>query len=92
MLNYGIIFFIIKYLVCLGLFYYIIKTKRTELVFKSVGITFIAFSIIVIINLLLSIFDFIESHAPFYEINFIDFISVVLIINLFLHKMKAREI
>ncbi len=89
MLNYGIIFFFFKYLVCLGLFYYIIKTKQTELLFKAIGITFIAFSIIVIINFLLSIFKYIESNIPFYEINFVDFISIVLIINLFLYKRKA---
>jgi hypothetical protein len=88
MLNYGIIFFFIKYFICLGLFYYTIKTKRTELLFKAIGLTFIAFSIIVIINFLLATLKYVESNVPFYEINFIDFISIVLILNLFLYKRK----
>lgn len=92
MLNYETILFFIKYLICLGLFYYLIKTKRAELLFKAFGVTFIAFSLIVIINFLLSTFNSIESKAPFYEINFIDFISIVLILNLFLHKRKASVI
>jgi hypothetical protein len=90
MLNYGIIIFIIKYLVCLGLFYYTIKTKRTEFLYKAIGITFIAISLMIIVNFLLLTFNYIKSEVPFYYSNFIDFVSIVLIVNMFLYKKKAK--
>jgi hypothetical protein len=90
MSNYGIILFLVKYIVCLVLLYYTNKTKRTELLFKAVVITFITFSIMIIANLLLAIFKGVESSHPFYEINGIDFISIVLIINLFLKKGSRK--
>jgi hypothetical protein len=90
MLNYGIIIFIIKYLVCLGLFYYTIKTKRTEFLYKAIGITFIAISLMIIVNFWLLTFNYIKSEVPFYYSNFIDFVSIVLIVNMFLYKKKAK--
>ena len=89
MSNYGIILFLVKYLVCLALLYYTNRTKSTELLFNAVVKTFIFFSIIIIANLLLSIFKGSEGNVPFYDINGIDFILIVLIINLLLKKRNS---
>lgn len=86
MLNYETILFIIKYLAVLVLFIYTIKTKRTEMLYKAVVITFIAFSLMIIVNLLFSIFKSTESKTTFYQINGIDFLLIFLTLNLFLYK------
>lgn len=86
--NYEVIIFIAKYIICLVLLYYTIKSKKTELLYKAIIGTFATFSIVIILNLLLTYLKNIESKVPFYYINFIDFISIALIVNLFLYKKK----
>lgn len=84
--NFSIWIFVLKYSICLVLLLYMIKINKTETLLKSIVITFIGLTIVIIGNLLLSIPNTTYRTNPFYYINFIDFVSIALIINLFLKK------
>jgi hypothetical protein len=91
MKTYSIIIFTVKYLFCLILIIDLIRGKKTETLAKAITITFFAFSIIVTLNLFFSFTNFLyhdPANLPFYQINFIDYIFIVLIINKFFIKKK----
>ncbi len=86
MINYSILIFIIKYIVCLVLFYLTIKTKRTETLFRAFLAAFIVSSFILGVNFLISFLKEISGQTPFYYFNFIDFVSLTLLGNFFIKK------
>lgn len=88
--HYGIIVFLIKYIICVFLMIDLVKRKRTKGLIRSVIGTFSGLSVIILINFILSL-NGTKPDQVFYYINFVDFTSITLIINLFLSKEKEPE-
>lgn len=82
--NYGVIIFLIKYLVCTILLIDLYKQNRLKRLIQAIIITFSALSINILVNYFLSLNK--ENLNQFYYINFIDFISITLIVNLLISK------
>jgi hypothetical protein len=86
--NYQVAIFIVKYIICLGLFFILKKSKKTETLLASLTMTFIFFSAIILVNFLLTETNLFYSKKPFFYVNFIDFLSIALFVNIFIKPKK----
>jgi hypothetical protein len=81
--KFSIISFFAKYVICIGLLYYIYKKKKTLKLYSSVVSAFIVLSLIVLLNFILSDSKTVSNDRPFYDIQFIDFLVFILLISAF---------
>jgi hypothetical protein len=84
--SYATFFFIFKYLVGLWLIIDVSIKKKTDNLLKSIIIVFSGFSLIILVNFVLSVTSVFIGHYPFYYINFVDFLSITLILNKFVFR------
>jgi hypothetical protein len=82
--------FLIKYIICAGLLYYTVKTKKEKLLLKTLTGAFIVFSFIILANFLISLGHFFPSERPFYDIEFVDFIFVTLFVHIVFVTRKEK--
>jgi len=84
--QYSAIFFVVKFVICSGLLYYTFKAKKEKTLLKATIISFVAIGIIVLANFILSQANIFPNEAPFYEVNFTDFLGITLLINAVFQK------
>jgi len=82
--------FLIRYLFCVGLLFYTYKSKKERYLLNTILISFAALSIIMVADYLLSLTVLFNDGRPFYEVNFIDFLVVTLVVNA-LRKQQVNE-
>jgi len=82
----------VGYVVCALLLAYTLKAKKTDTLHLSITYTFFAVGFFMLLNLILQ-FTASESHSlrSFYDVNFVHFVGVMLILNLLLHRKKRKE-
>jgi len=88
----GFFLFLIRYILCVSLLFYTYKSKRQNDLLKSVIYSFAALSIIMVADYLLSMAELFNDDRPFYEVNFIDFLTVTLFINVFMKQSGSEKI
>jgi hypothetical protein len=86
--NYSVLIFLLKYIICLVLLYYTVKAKKEKTLLSSIVLTFFVFSFIIVCNFLISLTGLFPNETPFYDNNFIDFLSIVFIVNFFYKAKK----
>lgn len=91
MWNYETIVFVIKYLACIIMMIHLFKTKIWAQFPQALSVSFIGFSVVIVVNLIISIFKQSQLNQPFYYISFIDFILIVLILNYLLNKRSEKK-
>lgn len=90
MTKYEIIILLIKYVISVLLIINLTITRKAGTLIKSIVISFITVSGICLVNLVLQQTTRFNSGKPFYYFNFIDFIIIVLIVNIFI-KSTVKE-
>lgn len=82
----------IGYAVCTLLLAYTFKAKKTDTLPLSICYTFFAMGFIMLLNFILKMVTS-EPHSlrPFYDVNFVHFVGVMLVINLWLHWRKRKK-
>lgn len=85
--------FVFVYAICTLLLVYTFKTKKTATLPQAFVYSFIGGGLMTIISLVMKL-NLKEplSEVPFYHINFVVFVGVMLTINLWLHRNKRKEV
>jgi hypothetical protein len=85
--KYPVILFLLRYVAGSVLLYLNIRKKKGETLLEVFKYTFLALSIIMFLNYLLSLRPASKHESLFYDVNFIDFVIITLFVNL-VHKTK----
>jgi len=83
--------FCVAFAICVTLMIYTYKTKKTETMPLAFVYTFVVEAFFVILNLILKLVHTVpHSSMPFYQVSYLNFVGVMLVINLFLFRAKAK--
>lgn len=80
----------VKYLVCVILLIDLYNKKRINTLVHSVITTFVVISLIDAVNFILSLNNSKSVSQVFHHINYIDSMSILLIVNLFVNLKKKQ--
>ncbi len=86
--KYPVLFFLLRYVLASGLLYYNIKKNKGDTLMQVFALSFAGIGIIVLLNYLLSLSHQVDHPGSFYDINFVDFVVVTLLINTFIKQRK----
>jgi uncharacterized BrkB/YihY/UPF0761 family membrane protein len=82
--------FLVKFLICVGMVYYMVKKKKEKYLRDSFIAAFWTSAIIILLNFLISLTHKFPQERAFYDMVYLDFVFIMLFVNNFFMKDKVK--